>query len=741
MNSWMRLSSFVMATCCFVLFRETSLRIHIVSSFQIQPSSYVYTRNKDCKKYRSSVLYSGKQPFASAKTLNQSKTRKYITHQSRELLQSFERINKEHSSTNRRNNLFNIKIDELLKNTDLTQHLIPRDSSSVIRLFGRNRMYESMLKFCRRYCHDIVAFSDEFSRRDAEEAVLYCYTAAIGACSKPNFHASNVTGNFRCKTFLLSLLTEMENKYTQKGEVIKPNSYTLSAVLLGIDDGSEAYEVLEQFEQKYSVKDSDNIIVTVQVYNAAIAACGRSSRHDSKGKTRNAEGWQLGLSLYNKMRRHGPAPNEQTYLAVLQALADYGQVRVAMSIYDEIRPSATTELISKLYKPLLKSCATARKANVAETLIKQMKDDSIKITTEHMNLFILTLTRCKMHTRALQVLHEMVDLQESDNSVAPDIITFNTVLSACANSGDYEAAQDLLNDMREGIFLAPVQVDGSQSFIAPDVISYNTVISCADPETALRLINEMRLTRRNRDGIVIPNSISYTNAISRCRKASISSDPETRQYAFDIAFTLFELAKESSLDKTNPEKNLNVYLYSSLIWVAESVGNYKAAVQLLRDMECTPNSICYEGVISALSVRGLHREALYFYYEMQKLGIQGTRNIYLKMAFAINNARDPEVLVSPRKQAALLEGVLSQMSERDRRVSIGGPLFESLIKCHGDKVEAGSSHSAARAVFDQIIGPVDNACLSSMLRVYSSTSMWEEATMLLHCSDIVPEAT
>jgi pentatricopeptide repeat protein len=537
----------------------------------------------------------------------------------------------------------------------------------------------------------------------------------------------------------MSLLDEMENEYTDENETIRPNSYTLSAILLGIDDGAEALDTLDRFEVSYGL---DYEIITVQVYNAAISACCRSHR-DNKNRVSYVEGWQLGLSLYNKMKRQGPTPNEQTYLAVLQALAEFGQVRVALSIFDEMQQNCTADLSSKLYKPLLKSCVTAEKADAAESLIQRMKNDSIKITTEHMNLLLLTLAKCKMHNRSMEVLKEMIELQDSYPSIAPDIITFNTVLSSLANADDYEAARDLLNDMKNGVFSVPVEGDGLQSSmmeVRPDIISYNTVISCADPVAALELINEIKLTRRNRKGVIYPNSITYTNAIARCRKASTSSDPEIRQYAFDIAFNLFQLAQNSAADNTGPGIDLNVYLYSSLIWVAESVGNYKAAVHLLRTMKCSPNSICYDGVISALSKRGLHRESLYFYYEMQKLSLKATRNVYLKLAFVINNARDPELFSSPRKKAALLEGVLSQMSERDRSVSIGGPLLEMLIRCHGSNAEPGSSHLAARKVFDQIVGPVDNACLSAMVRVYSSTSMWEEAVLLLHCSDIVREA-
>ena len=754
-----RLIKLLLIFCTAVLLRETSKQKNVVSSFQLYKNpSHIRTQKYyvDSSLRVHSNLYAGKQTWSNSGRSRRRKAqsnRHELNTRSRELLQSFERIGKQqYTSKEKQAKLFRLEIETLLENTDLTQLIIPRDASSLIRLLGRNRIYDVMLQFCRRYCRDIFDASlisgerARYTKEEAKEAILYCYTAAISACSKPVPYLDLSTAQseiYRKKTFLLSLVDEMENGYfDNEGFRIRPNSYTLSAVLLGIDDESEALEVLEQFEQRYGENETDSdTIVTVQVYNAAISACSRSYFVKNEEKTYRADGWQLGLSLYNKIKRNGPAPNEQTLIAVLQALAEYGQLRVAMSIFDEMKQTSYVELKSKLYKPLLKACATAKKATVAEKLIEQMKDGGVKVTTEHMNIFLLTLSKCKLHTRALEVLQEMIELQEIEQSAAPDIVTFNTVLSACANADEYEAARILLDDMRDGIYLIADDISNELIEVRPDVISYNTVISCADPIGAFELINEMRLTRRNRIGVIYPNSISYTNAIARCRKASTSSDLDVRRYAFDIAFSLFELAKESILDTAAPRVDLNVYLYSSLIWVAESVGNYKAAVQILRSMECSPNTVCYDGVISALSKRGLHREALYFYFEMQKLGFLCTRNVYSKLAFAINNARDPEVFASPRKKAALLEGVLSRMSERDRSVSVGGPLFEMLIRCHGNKAEQGSSHTAARLVFDQIEGPVDNACLSAMLRVYSSVSMWEEAIMVLHCSDIVKEAT
>jgi len=116
-----------------------------------------------------------------------------------------------------------------------------------------------MLEFCRRYCRDVIANA---SKKDAaEEAILFAYTAAIAACAKPPLtslassssqepsHVGTTTANYRSKSFLLSLLSEMEYGYTKEdGRSIRPNSYTLSAVLLGIDDSTEAMNVLEEFE-------------------------------------------------------------------------------------------------------------------------------------------------------------------------------------------------------------------------------------------------------------------------------------------------------------------------------------------------------------------------------------------------------------------------------------------------------------------------------------------------------------
>ncbi|KAL9179337.1 hypothetical protein ACHAXT_008627 [Thalassiosira profunda] len=627
---------------------------------------------------------------------------------------------------------------------NLSSRILPRDASSLIRLLGRNGAHGAMLKFCRRYCRDIVGGSKSsgentdgkrnkaMAQSEAEEAVLFAYTAAIAACSKPPpssslassggggpNHGGSETLRHRSKSFLLDLLEEMENSYTEVGSTILPNSYTLTAVLLGIDDAVEALGVLEDFETRYSDEEESQSIVTVQVYNVAIACCAKQS-------SENGSGWQRALSIMQTMRRNGPQPNEQTYASVLQACAEHNQMKIALSLIDEIRQSPEMNATGRLYIPLLKVCAKRGDSETASRLIAIMKEGSIDVTTETMNLLLASLAKNKLHLRALGILQEMI----LDGATVPDVVTFNTVLSACANADDYEAAQALLDRMRDGEFM--FRTNGKIEQIRPDVISYNTVVSCApDAESILFLLQEMRLTRRNREGVVCPNSVTFVNAISQCRKSSFTDDLTV---AFETAMYLLDLARAENVD-------LNVFVYSATIWMAEAVGDYHTAVQLLREMKCPANTVCYDGVISALSQQGLHREALYFYYEMRQLGLSATRKTYQRLVYALDNAHDPEVAASCERKAALLDAVLARTPERERMIEIAGPLYEALIRNHGNATDP-SSYQAARGVFDAIVGPKDDACLSAMLQVCHSVNpvKWQDAVMLLHSSDIVTRA-
>lgn len=82
-----------------------------------------------------------------------------------------------------------------------------------------------------------------------------------------------------------------------------------------------------------------------------------------------------------------------------------------------------------------------------------------------------------------------------------------------------------------------------------------------------------------------------------------------------------------------------------------------------------------------------------------------------------------------------MQYIVSLMNPFEMRASVGGPIFETLIRQYG----AGGKYVEARRVFDSIEGPVDANCLRAMLYACSAGEppRWEDALSLLHTSDIV----
>ena len=89
------------------------------------------------------------------------------------------------------------------------------------------------------------------------------------------------------------------------------------------------------------------------------------------------------------------------------------------------------------------------------------------------------------------------------SQLEPNVISYNSAISACSKGQQWEQALNLLSEMRS-------------SWLQPDVISYHSAISACDKgrqwEQALRLLLEMRSSRLE------PNVMSYNSAISACDK-------------------------------------------------------------------------------------------------------------------------------------------------------------------------------------------------------------------------------
>ncbi len=402
-----------------------------------------------------------------------------------------------------------------------------------------------------------------------------------------------------------SLYHEQMFKLCQQHGMTSLSSGTCTFLFDQVSNATEAVSLMHELKQ-YGMHTS------IQVWNAAIHACKTD--------------WQMAVNLFRECKRNGVTPNERTYRQVMKACAKSGPVRITLSLLEELQSRENIEVSPAILGTALGSCAKTGTREDAISILIQMQIQKVPINIIHVSALLSTCARDGRDDIALELLEcfrqeKPFYLSEYNLTIpsAPlDLLAINIVLAACAKARNYGDARQILEQIKAGHYA------GIES---PDVFSYNTLLSaCADPVqakaivkevcvcdtclygsvfftilTCYRYIMQMRMSRRHRYGAVPPTSITYTHAISACRRNS------------DIESALFflELARNDGIAP-------NVYMYSAAIWCCGCDGD--KALELLEEMRtsgCTPNVVSYNGVLSALSLQGRSEEALSLFEELK----------------------------------------------------------------------------------------------------------------------------
>ncbi|PSR88034.1 Pentatricopeptide repeat-containing protein [Actinidia chinensis var. chinensis] len=180
----------------------------------------------------------------------------------------------------------------------------------------------------------------------------------------------------------------------------------------------------------------------------------------------------------------------------------------ALEIYSSVSGHYTSPLSSRYALDLtVKRLAKSRRFSDIETLLDSHKNDP-KITQEP---FLSTLIRsyglAHMFDNALNTYNQMDDLKTPRSA-----ISFNALLSACNQSGQFDRVPKLFDEMprRHGFF--------------PDKVSYGILVRsyCAvdSPELAIATVREME------EKVVEITAVTYTTVMSALYKKGKSNEAE-----------------------------------------------------------------------------------------------------------------------------------------------------------------------------------------------------------------------
>ncbi len=178
----------------------------------------------------------------------------------------------------------------------------------------------------------------------------------------------------------------------------------------------------------------------------------------------------------------------------------------------------------------------------------------------------------------------------TDAGIPPDVIIYNTVISACEKGGKAEEALEIFKAIPVGI--------------KPDVITYSAVISACEKggktEEALEIFNKMP------DAGIPPNKITYSAVISACKKGGKAEE----------ALEIFNKMLDAGIKPS-------VITYSAVISACEKGGKAEEALEIFKatPVGITPDVIIYNAVISACEKGGKAEEALEIFNKMPDAGI------------------------------------------------------------------------------------------------------------------------
>jgi len=430
-----------------------------------------------------------------------------------------------------------------------------------------------------------------FLREITQADVKVCTTAMFGFALSMNH-----------RHLAISVLDLMDERGAE------PTSLTFIAVLGSVDGAKATSSLMRRIEAYKKVE------LTEEVFNSAIFACKRRSS-DGEPSTQ----WQTALNLLQVMRRKRIIPSLKTYHALLQVLGGTGQVPMAKSLLQQLHSTAGLAADDRVWAAAMNVCADIGDYDGALHFVREMyalgHRPNLLICSVVLKAFALG-AQDKLALRALDMMTgRQVQGTPDEDFIPPtfhlppvplDRIALNTVISACAKATNLAGAIEVLERMKRGEFLDP---ENGQE-VTPDLISYHSVLKfCTDPQIAVSLVKEMRLSRRNRLGVVTPSSMTYAHAINACQQAESPSSEK--------AATLLKWALEDGVKPT-------VYMFAPAIWAAQKSGDRATALKFfvqMTELGCSPNSVAYNGVISALCDSGDVEHAILIYEEMKERGI------------------------------------------------------------------------------------------------------------------------
>jgi len=325
------------------------------------------------------------------------------------------------------------------------------------------------------------------------------------------------------------------------------------------------------------------IPITARVWNRAMSACISAGRP------------ALAITYFNELRAANCKMDCHIVATLIKAytqLEDYSSANKVLSSLDEWCVDADQVVFNSLISANVKAGNLA----AAEAIFKtEMPRCGVTPNQRSYNILINGFAREKLVDQAYKLFDEM-----SQQGIAPDLVTFTTLMKARMAKGELIAATKLLITMEESYSLTP------------DVTTYNTLIEGLMKRR--RWQEALQVQKMMKGKGVLPDAMTYSYIIGGLMKAR-------RPHR---ALMKFNEMKQRGLMP-------NVVVYTSVISAYSKCRLMDRAVAVLKEMKANsvrPNIQTFSAVMEACLRSGQPSVAMAVFTEIKRGGLQADLVMY-----------------------------------------------------------------------------------------------------------------
>jgi pentatricopeptide repeat domain-containing protein 1 len=484
---------------------------------------------------------------------------------------------------------------------------------------------------------------------------------------------------------------------------VLPTSVTLTQLFRLCNDIEEAYLMKQQLTEEYR-----NVAWDESVWESVLFACSRNLAGADRKRI-----WLILDEFLSEIKSTNIVLNKAMYLPLLLVTSETRDISRALTYYEDMKRDKIY-MTDALWGALLQVCASAANDEEALKIMKDMSDQDVMLNALHCTSYLNALARNGRIETAIDFLHYMANSPKSSPTASfggifvdlPDMICIRAVLRACVENEPYQTALSLFDDIRNGCFGPNVALDET---------CYNILLAaCPDADEAKKLIREMNLSRRHRKGAIPPSKVSYTRAISVCRK---SKDVDSALY----------FVKHARDNGVSPD----LQMYTAAIWVSAEAENVRCATKLFREMKeknIAPSLVTYNGLITAYARKGDADSALDLYFSALSDGFETSCPTSALLASTLRKINEADTRLKS------IEKVINASHGDELDSQTLGPILILAIETYA---KLGRVDDALH-IFHKIQIPCDVGCVRAITCALSvNPDYWSEAVAIIHSSDTV----